>query len=151
MVQASTDWQLDVARGPGCVIVRPHHLDAQRHKTAAKTGVAAKNSDADGGEDAALSDIASLAEDIWAILDNHLTYRVVLDMDEVAQLTSLLLGQLVALQARVDAHGGMVRVCGLSPLNENVLDITHLRDRIPCYGSRGEAVHGSIQRPVQPR
>lgn len=145
MVQASMDWQLDVARGPGCVIVRPHYLDPQLLAEAAETA------DTSAIEDLTVSEIASLAEDIWAILEKHLTYRVVLDMDEVVQLTSRLLGQLVALQSRVDAHGGTVRVCGLSPSNENVLDITHLRSRIPCYDSRGEAVHGRENRSVRPR
>jgi anti-anti-sigma factor len=156
MVQTSVDWQLDVARGPGCVIVRPHHLDKQplrgtTAKNAATRHAATMDTAAAEVEEVTLSEVASLAEDIWAILDKHLTYRVVLDMDDVTQLTSGVLGQLVALQARVDAHGGMVRVCGLSPSNENVLDVTQLRSHIPCYSTRGEAVHGSIQRPVQPR
>ena len=145
MVQTSEDWQLDVARGPGCVIVRPHHLDP---KLLAEAATVADDAAAD---EPTVSEIATLAEDIWDILEKHLTYRVVLDMDEVVQLTSRLLGQLVALQSRVDAHGGTVRVCGLSASNENVLDVTHLRSRIPCYDTRGEAVHGRTNRSVRPR
>ncbi|MCA9101952.1 MAG: STAS domain-containing protein [Planctomycetales bacterium] len=145
MVYLNTDWQLDVARGPGCVIVRPHHFLVETSESVDELATDQTR------DDVVLSHTASLAEDIWDILSKHMTYRVVLDMDDVDQLTSRLLGQLIALQHRVDERGGTVQVCGLSASNENVLDITKLRNRIPSYGTRDEAVLGRKSHPTQPR
>ncbi|HZZ74173.1 MAG TPA: hypothetical protein VFE24_18200 [Pirellulales bacterium] len=78
-----------------------------------------------------------------------MTYRVVLELDEVALIHSYLLGQLVLLSKRAINHGGILRLCGLSPENQNVLHTCRLYLGLPNYQDRGDAVRG--HRPIQPR
>jgi anti-anti-sigma regulatory factor len=53
------------------------------------------------------------------------------------------------LQKRISTHGGVMRVSGLSPSNQQVLRICRLDRQIPHYANREQAVWG--QRPQQPR
>ncbi len=120
------DWELGVERGPGWLIVRPmpHAADAREE--------------------------SSLADAVWSLLDQHFTYRVVLEMDQFGALSSHLIGQLILLHKRVRQHGGIVRLCGLSRTAEGALAISHLDTRLPSYRTREEAVLGSSL-PAQPR
>ena len=72
-----------------------------------------------------------------------------LELDEVELLHSYLVGQLVLLHKRISTHGGVMRVCGLSPGNQQVLHLCRLEGRFPHYEDREHAVLG--QRPQQPR
>jgi anti-anti-sigma regulatory factor len=123
--QSGTGWQLDVDRGPDWVFVRLHPDDR--------------------GE---IDDFA-LAEQIWSILEQSFTYRLVLELDEVPTLRSYLIAQLVLLSKRIHTHGGLLRLCGLSPANQEVVHVCRLEGCLPNYGNRGEAVMG--HRPAQPR
>jgi anti-anti-sigma factor len=118
-------WRFRVERGPNCLFVRlcPHF------------GRGCDDND--------------LAKELASLLDQHLTNRLVLELDDVDLLTSLLLGQLVDLSNRVRTQGGMVRLCGLSADNQYVLRTTRLDRRLPCYADRIDAVHGGL--PAQPR
>lgn len=129
MAQASLafcDWNFDVERGPGWLFVRPHRLTPT---TAASL---------------------EFAEQVWALLERHLTHRLVLELDDIGQLDSHLLGQLVQLYERVQAHHGLMRVCELSPPNEDVLRACRLQRHFPRYRNRGDAVMGHSH-PKQPR
>ena len=119
-------WHIDVERGPDCVFVRLHP---------ARTG---------GIDD------FTLAEKIWSVLQQSFTYRVVLEMDCVKALQSYLIAQLVLLSKRIHSHGGMLRLCGLSAANQEVLHMCRLDGCLPAYTNRGDAVMGK-QRPLQPR
>jgi hypothetical protein len=55
----------------------------------------------------------------------------------------------VLLSKRINTHGGMLRLCGLSPANQEVVRICRLDGCLPNYGTRGDAVMG--HRPLQPR
>jgi anti-anti-sigma factor len=90
-----------------------------------------------------------LAKELTSLLDQHLTNRLVLELDDVDLLTSLLLGQLVDVSNRVRTQGGMIRLCGLSADNQSVLRTTRLDRRLPHYADRLDAVHGSL--PAHPR
>jgi anti-anti-sigma factor len=90
-----------------------------------------------------------LAERIWSLLEKHLTYRVVLELDDVELLRSILIAQLVLLQRRVLKHRGVIRLSGLSPHNREVLETCRLEDRLPAYEDRVEAVMGTA--PIHPR
>ncbi len=90
-----------------------------------------------------------LAEEIWSLLERHFVYRLVLELDELDLLTSCLLGQLVVLHKRIREHGGMLRLAGLSPQNQEVLRVHGLDRRFPIYGTREEAVMGAC--PRRPR
>lgn len=93
-------------------------------------------------------DSPSLVDRIWNILEQHFTYRLVLEMDEVPLLDSFLVDQLIDLSWRIEKHGGVLRLCGLSPSNMRVLRACRLDERLPPYRNRQEAIMG---RPKQPR
>ena len=64
-------------------------------------------------------------------------------------LTSTLVGQLVWLYKRIHTTGGLMRICGLSAANHEVLRICRLDGRLPEYATRSAAVMGD--HPCQPR
>ncbi len=123
MVHLARNWHLDIDRGPECLFVKlspPKNL---------------------AGRD------ADLADRLWDILSRHFTYRVVLEMDDVERLPSRLIGELVQLHRWIQAHGGMLRLCGLSDACRQALDACHLAGALPNYDSRVDAVHGHSQAP----
>ena len=118
MLVTTNACDLDLSHGPGWLFLRLRNFDPD-------------SPEAD-----------SLADRIWSLLDNHLVYRVVLEMDEVELLRSILIAQLIMLQRRVNAHQGMVHLAGLSPHNREVLATCRLDDRLPAFQNRIEAVMG---------
>ena len=96
MIQTAAGWGLDVDRGPDWIFVRVHPRDG-------------------------FDDAPGLAESVWAVLEQHFIYRVVLELDEIALLHSSVIGQLVLLSKRIHSHGGLVRLCGVSETNREVL------------------------------
>jgi anti-anti-sigma factor len=108
--------EFEVERGPDWLLVRIVNLKADR----------------------ALS--PSLAEHLWSLLERHLTYRLVLQLDALPFLDSHVLGQLLALRRRIDAHQGLMRLCSLSPESHHALHASHLSEVFLPYHSRREAV-----------
>lgn len=125
LLQLAPEWTVDVDRGPDWLFIRlrPPH-------------------DGDTGE-------IRLAEMIWQKLEQCFCYRVVLELDDVKFLRSWMVGELVRLHKRVTTQGGMLRLCGVSAANEDVLKVCRLHDRLPIYANRTNAVMG--HRPAQPR
>lgn len=124
MLAIAPGCEFDVQRGPDWLIVRIKSFDP------------------------AEPDSPSLMERIWSLLEQHFTYRVVLELDEVPLLNSALVEQLFLLYRRIQEHDGLLRLCGLSPYNRRVLHACRLDERLPPYHDRQEAVMG---RPRQPR
>jgi len=125
LLELAPEWTMDIDRGPDWLFIRPqppHHGDT--------------------GE-------IPLAEMIWQKLEQGFCYRVVLELDEVGYLRSWMIGELVRLHKRVTAHGGMLRLSGISRDAEAVLRICRLTDRFPAYRNRTDAVMG--HHPPQPR
>ena len=83
-------------------------------------------------------------------MQQHFTYRLVLELDQIRLLTSRLIAQLVQLHRRIEEHGGVMRLCGLSPHNCEVLHTCRLDDRFMPYQDRQAAVMG-CERPGRPR
>ncbi|MCC7084664.1 MAG: STAS domain-containing protein [Pirellulales bacterium] len=125
MVQTDISWRYDVDRGPDWVFVRLHPND--------------------GGS----SDLDTLAERLWSVLEQNFVYRLVLELDEVPVIQSYLIAQLVLLGKRIHSHGGLLRLCGLSTANQEVIRLCRLDGCLPYFGNRGDAVMG--HRPMQPR
>jgi anti-anti-sigma factor len=117
---------LDVERGPDWLLVRVRSVDQDEPET------------------------PPLAEQLWALLEQHFTYRLVLEMDEVRLLNSHLIGQLIRLCRRIEEHDGVLRLCGLSPYNCQVLHTCRLDRQLLPYQDRREAVTG-CPRPQKPR
>ena len=116
-------WELELDRGPDWLLVR------------------LKSPEADA------SDTPPLAAELWSLLERHFVYRLVLELDEISLLQSYLLGQLVVLDKRVREHGGLMRLCGLSSFNQQVLRSHGLDVRFPTYGDVVEAVMGGVCKP----
>ncbi len=91
-----------------------------------------------------------LADEVWEQLCRHFTYRLVLELDQIPVLDSCLIGQLVQLYKRIREHDGVLRVCGLSAYNRQVLHTCNLGSHFPDYHDREEAVMGS-RCPHRPR
>jgi anti-anti-sigma factor len=117
---------LDVERGPDWLLVRVANLDP------------------------AEPDAPPLADRVWHLLQQHFTYRLVLELDQVRLLTSRLIAQLVQLHRRIEEHSGVMRVCGLSPQNREILHTCRLDERLAPYEDRQAAVMAR-EYPRQPR
>ena len=94
-------------------------------------------------------DYAGMAEQVWQVVQQHFVYRVVLEMQGVTVCPSSLIGQLVLLHKRLHTQGGVLRLCGLSPNQEQAIQCSRLDARFPAYPNREQAVWG--HRPPQPR
>jgi len=63
-------------------------------------------------------------------------------------LTGYAVRQLIALARLVNDHDGMMRICGLSDYNLNLLRRFGLRGRLPCYENREAALVGRHRRSL---
>jgi anti-anti-sigma factor len=125
MIETVSSWELDVDRGPNWLFVKVR-----------------------GPKEASL-DASRLAERVWALLQEHFTDRLILELDEIGFLSSSFVGQLVLLHKRIALHGGLMRLCGLSSRSQEVLHCCRLDEQFSCYHNREEAVMG-ICSPRQP-
>ena len=125
MVQIAEGWELDVERGPDWLFVRTRCISPQA------------------------TDTPPLAEQIWSLLEQHFTHRLVLELDQIHLLRSYLIGQLVWLSKRIHTHDGIMRIAGLSTPNQELLRICQLNRHFAQYSNREDAVMG--YRPTQPR
>jgi anti-anti-sigma factor len=126
MPTITRECELDVERGPDWLLVRVGRLDP------------------------AGCEASALAERIWRLLQQHFTYRLVLELDQVRVLNSHLVGQLVQLYRWIAEHDGVMRVCGLSLYNRQLLHACRLDEQLLPYQDREEAVTG-VPHPQQPR
>lgn len=125
MLDTARTWNISVDRGPDWLFIRLEPA----------TGSAA--------------DYSSLAEQIWQVVQQHFTYRVVLELERIDTFPSSLIGQLVLLHKRLHTQGGVLRLCGLSPSQQQAIQCSRLDARLPAYSNREQAVWG--HRPTQPR
>ena len=118
-------WELKVERGPGWLWVKVDHPN--------RLG----------------SDSPPLAEQIWSLMERHFVCRLVLELEGVDLLNSYLLGQLVVLEKRIRRREGLLRLSGLSPFNQRVLQTHGLEGRFAVYHDLADAVMGGC--PRRPR
>ena len=90
-----------------------------------------------------LTEVPQIADKLWSISSRHFIYRLVLELEELEELQSGLMGQLVLLQERLAQCGGALRICGLSPECEETLHNCQLDSALPNHATRTEAVMGS--------
>jgi anti-anti-sigma factor len=133
MAQATivgSGWDFEVDRGPDWLFIRPRRLS---------------------GVDGNLPGCAAnFAEQVWTLLEQQFTHRLVLEVSEIDRLNSELIGQLVWLHKRIHTHDGLMRVCGLTEAHEDVLHACRLSGHFPRYETREDAVMGHAH-PRQPR
>jgi anti-anti-sigma regulatory factor len=118
MVSLAPGWDLAVERGPDWLFVKLH--------------CAREN----------VWDSPPLADAVWNLLEQHFTHRLVIECDELIVLHSSLISELVRLDKRVAAHGGVLRLCGLTEMNRRVLESCQLSGRFATTGNRAAAVLG---------
>ena len=91
------------------------------------------------------AEVPQIADKLWSISSRHFIYRLVLELEDLEELPSGMMGQLVLLQERLAQCGGALRICGLSPECEETLHSCHLDSALPNHASREEAVMGSSE------
>ena len=126
MLAIAAGYEFDVDRGPDWLWIRIRSVDAGS------------------------SPVASLAEQLVELVEKHFIYRVVLELHRVPELSSALIGELVQLDRHILKHGGVLRVCGLSPEGRAMLEMCGLDDLCLAYKTREEAILGSCA-PRVPR
>jgi anti-anti-sigma factor len=119
MVSLAPGWDLDVERGPDWLFV--------------KLRCSPEN----------VWDSPPLAETIWKLLEQHFTHRIVIECDELTVMHSEIISEFLRLHKRIAAHGGVMRLCGLSEANRRVLERCRLDNRFPNNSDRAEAVLGN--------
>ncbi|MCA9188593.1 MAG: hypothetical protein R3E01_04460 [Pirellulaceae bacterium] len=115
-------WTLEVERGPEWLFIRPNTSPGHQF------------------------DRVDLADSIWQLLDEHLVYRVVLELDNLPILNSYMIGQLVRLKRRIATRNGLFRIAGLHEANLDALRVSNLTGHLDHYLNRHEAVMGHVQR-----
>jgi anti-anti-sigma factor len=126
MLGLSSGWLIDVERGPDWLFVR----------------FGAPGGDAD-------CDVSSLADSIWSVVEQHFVYRIVLECDRLHLVDSAMIAQLIGLHRRLQKHGGVLRLSGLSDRNQEMLRACRLDGLFPQFRDRSQAV--LAHRPVRPR
>lgn len=126
MVEIAPGWHLDVEQSPDWLFVKVKTTRQEAWGT------------------------PPLAEQLWELLQQYAVCQLVLELEQLELLHSYLVGQLVLLYKRICAHGGALRLSGLSPRNQEVLRVSRLGDSFPPYRNREEAMQGSYH-PRQPR
>jgi anti-anti-sigma regulatory factor len=113
--------ELQVKRGPDWLIVKIQSLDGCEENS-------------------------PLAEIIWALMQQHLAHRLVLELDQIPVLNSFMIEQMILLYRKIYEHDGVMRLCGLSAYNRRVLH--SLENRFEVCRSSIDAVKGNImQKP----
>jgi anti-anti-sigma factor len=87
--------------------------------------------------------VPQIDDKLWSISSRHFIYRLVLELEDLEEMPSGMMGQLVTLQKRLAQCGGALRICGLSPECEEALHHCHLNSALPNHASREAAVMGS--------
>src|ERR1700752_2567968 len=70
--------------------------------------------------------------------DGHV--KILLDMSDVAFLTSTSLGKLVILHKKVKVAGGVLKICSLQGPIESIFQITHLNHLFSLYPDEAAAL-----------
>jgi len=91
-----------------------------------------------------------VADEVWSISKRHFIYRLVLDLEQLESFPEGMMGQIALLQERLVRQGGALRLCGLSPACEAVVQQCQLDKALPNHASREDAVLGEpvLSEPV---
>ena len=90
MLDLLSGWALDVQRGPDGLFVRLSAVPDQEWPG------------------------APLADTIWSLMQQHFAHRLVIECDQVEQVTAELATQLAILQQKIAETGGILRLTGLT-------------------------------------
>ncbi len=116
MAEKNIGWKKIIERGPDCLVVRLISAQTQ--------------------------DPANLADVIWRRMQQHFTYRVVIELGGLEVLPAELIEELTVLADRVEQQGGMLRLCGIPEKNREALRCCAESGKLPHYATRNEAIVG---------
>jgi anti-sigma B factor antagonist len=83
--------------------------------------------------------IGALFRHIAGLVDGGRS-NLILNFDHVDFLASVAIGKLVMLNRKVQAARGRLALCHLSPTTDEALEVMHLKEIVPTYGSEQEAL-----------
>ena len=126
MPMISCDWELSVERGPNRLLVKV------------------------GKPLASPWEMPPLADTLELLMEEHFTYRLVLELDDSDLLSSELIGEFVALDKWIRGRQGVMRLCGMMVEHEAILSRHDTSQRFTPFRDREEAVLG-FYRPGKPR
>ncbi|MBM4002614.1 MAG: STAS domain-containing protein [Planctomycetes bacterium] len=110
------EWRTEIERGPGWLFVKLRSPAAD------------------------VAHCGQIADNLFQMMQSHLTRRMVLDLEDVPVFKSELLSQMLRLNNLVQSQGGILRLTGLSENNREVLRRSRLGERLAEYESREAAV-----------
>ena len=123
--RTASDWELGVERGPNWLFVTVL------------------------GGLVDVSHLPPLGSRLRSLLEQNLTSRMVLELEQAVIPCSYLVRQLTLLERWVAEHHGVLRLCGLQTRYADRLRRRGLSDRFVFYRDRREAVFG-VSRPRNP-
>ena len=118
MIRTVPTYQFDIDRGPNWLLV------GIRRATQGGAGLEA------------------FATHIQSLLEQHLTNRLVVDLHRAGTVTEILAEQLAETRDWLMERGGVMRICGPSPQQREILERHGLGERFVAYRNRAEAVQG---------
>jgi anti-anti-sigma factor len=122
MLPTASDCEFDVDRGPDWLLIRVRKWEPGDMES------------------------SPLAEQVWRLMEQHLMHRLVLELDQVPMLNSRMIGQLIKLYRRISECEGVMRLCGLTQRNRDLMHQCRLDERLPPYQDRQDAVLGDLMR-----
>jgi len=125
MLDLFVGWDFDVQRGPDALFV---HLSPSADQEWSG---------------------APLADALWSLMQQHFAHRLVIECDQVDQVTAEFATQLAILQNKISENGGLLRLTGLSDANRAILDRFATAQGFPCYADLDQAMMAG--RPRQAR
>jgi len=89
---------------------------------------------------------AGLRQEFWQVTEGVQSPRVLVDLQDVAYVSSGPLGVFLAFNDRVERAGGNLRFCSLSPYVEETFRATRLRRLLATFPNRESALASWEQR-----
>jgi anti-sigma B factor antagonist len=67
-----------------------------------------------------------IGQRLYGLVDREGRSRLLLDLSEVRYLSSIMLGKLLILKRKAEGAGGRVRLCGLTPSQQTLFEVSRL-------------------------
>lgn len=130
MPNLAPQWSFVLERGPSCLYVRPiPNLPTSPQEAFGRNRRAPALPDADG-----------FADQVWQMLNQHLTFRLVLEMDHVPTIDAALRHELLDLRDRIEERAGLMKLCNLSAESKEALATLGEARSISRFETRADAL-----------
>lgn len=130
MPNFAPQWSFVLERGPSCLYVRPiPNLPTSQPAAFGRSHQAPTLPDADG-----------FADQVWQMLNQHLTFRLVLEMNHVPTIDAALRHELLDLRDRIEERAGVMKLCNLSAESKEALAALGVERSIARFETRADAL-----------